>query len=445
MAAQPAAPTAAARSPAYAKSILKVLFISLLFDLLSFTLILPLFPRLLDFYKAQPNNVVLESIFNTLNAFKASFHRPISSRFDVVLLGGALGSLFSFLQAVSSPIIGSLSDRYGRRTALLYSMIGNILSVLLWVAATDFPTFLASRVVGGLSEGNVQLAIAIATDVSTAETRGATLALVGVAFSIAFTFGPMMGAYLASKTLALTISEKNPFVTAALFSLGLLVVETAFLYWKLPETRPLRDAAEKEEEKKKKMTVAEEKTTAEKARSDAAGITLLNATHLLFLLIFSGMEFSLPFMTFDLFNYTSTDSGKLLGFIGLLASVLQGSFVRRAKPALVVKTGLTSAAISFFLLSRVNSQRELYVAAAFLAVTSACVVTGLTALVSLKIGEQERGRVLGGFRSAGQIGRATGPLLFCTLYWWAGRETAYVVGGTGMVGVATLVWRGLGK
>ncbi|KAI5841804.1 major facilitator superfamily domain-containing protein [Morchella snyderi] len=438
--AQPA-PTAA-RSPAYAKSILKVLFISLLFDLLSFTLILPLFPRLLDFYKAQPNNVVLESIFNTLNAFKASFHRPISSRFDVVLLGGALGSLFSFLQAVSSPIIGSLSDRYGRRTALLYSMIGNILSVLLWVVATDFPTFLASRVVGGLSEGNVQLAIAIATDVSTTETRGATLALVGVAFSIAFTFGPMMGAYLASKTLTLKISEKNPFVTAALFSLALLVVETVFLYWKLPETRPLREAAEKEEKKK---TVAEEKTAADKARSDASGITLLNATHLLFLLIFSGMEFSLPFMTFDLFNYTSKDSGKLLGFIGLLASVLQGSFVRRAKPALVVKTGLASAAISFFLLSRVNSQRELYIAAAFLAVTSACVVTGLTALVSLKIGEQERGRVLGGFRSAGQIGRATGPLLFCTLYWWAGRETAYVVGGTGMVGVATLVWRGLGK
>lgn len=439
--------TTTVKPPAYAKSILKVLFVSLLLDLLSFTLILPLFPRLLDFYKAQPNNVVLDSIFNTLNAFKASFHRPISSRFDVVLLGGALGSLFSFLQAVSSPIIGSLSDRYGRRTALLYSMIGNILSVLLWVVATDFPTFLASRVVGGLSEGNVQLAIAIATDVSTAETRGATLALVGVAFSIAFTFGPMMGAYLASKTLALTISEKNPFATAALFSLALLVVETAFLYWKLPETRPLREAAEeaKKKEEAKTRTVAEEKTAADKARSNASGITLLNATHLLFLLIFSGMEFSLPFMTFDLFNYTAKDSGKLLGFIGLLASLLQGSFVRRAKPALVVKTGLASAAISFFLLSRVNSQKELYVAAAFLAVTSASVVTGLTALVSLKIGEQERGRVLGGFRSAGQIGRATGPLLFCTLYWWAGRETAYVVGGTGMVGVATLVWRGLGK
>lgn len=70
-----------------------------------------------------------------------------------------MGSLFSFLQAIASPIIGGLSDRYGRRTALLWSMAGNILSVALWVSASTFPVFLASRVVGGLSEGNVQLAI----------------------------------------------------------------------------------------------------------------------------------------------------------------------------------------------------------------------------------------------------------------------------------------------
>lgn len=277
-------------------------------------------------------------------------------------------------------------------------MLGNIASVLLWVLATDFPTFLASRVVGGLSEGNVQLAIAIATDVSTPETRGATLALVGVAFSIAFTFGPMLGAYLASKTLTLKISSENPFATAALFSLALLVVETAYLYVKLPETRPVREVKDLSGETKAEEKVRVEAAAADKAK---AGSTLLNTAHFLFLLIFSGMEFSLPFMTFDLFNYTSVDSGKLLGFIGLLASVLQGSFVRRAKPATVVKTGLVSAAASFFLLSRVNSQRELYLAAAFLAVTSASVVTGLTALVSLKIGEAERGRVLGGFRSAG--------------------------------------------
>ncbi|KAF8242282.1 MFS general substrate transporter [Wilcoxina mikolae CBS 423.85] len=380
-------PAAASTTPdisaALRKSILTTLFISLLLDLLSFTLILPLFPRLLAFYRSQPDNALLDSIFAYLNAFKSAFHRPISSRFDVVLLGGALGSLFSVLQAIASPIIGALSDRYGRRTALLYSMAGNIASVALWVSASTFPVFLASRVVGGLSEGNVQLAIAIATDVSTPETRGHTLALVGVAFSIAFTLGPMMGAWLSSMTLSL----ENPFMATAVFSLGLLVAETVFLWFKLPETRKTRTEEEKASQKK----------------VDGRGLGLLKFTHLFFLLIFSGMEFSLPFMTFDLFNYSSAQNGRVLGFVGLLASILQGGFSRRAKASMVAKIGLVSSATSFFLLAKTNSQGMLYLSAAFLAVTSACVVTALNTLASLRVGEENRGREMGEFRSAGTV------------------------------------------
>jgi len=325
----------------------------------------------------------LDTIFTFLNAFKQSFDRPISSRFDVVLLGGALGSLFSLLQAIASPIIGALSDRYGRRTALLYSVVGNIASVLLWVSASTFPVFLASRVVGGLSEGNVQLAIAIATDVSTAENRGRALALVGVAFSIAFTLGPMMGAYMSSKMLSL----ENPFMTPALFSLALLVVETLFLYAKLPETRRPR--------------TEEQKASAEPV--DSKGLGLLKFTHLFFLLIFSGMEFSLPFMTYDLFNYSPAQNGRVLGFIGLLALLLQAGFSRRAKASVVAKIGLVSSALSFFLLAKTDSQGMLYLAATFLAVTSACVVTALNTLASLRVGAENRGREMGEFRSAGML------------------------------------------
>ena len=100
----------------------------------------------------------------------------------------------------------------------------------LWVAATDFRTFLASRVVGGLSEGNVQLATAMAADISDDKQRGATMALVGVCFSIAFTFGPALGAALANVS---TVAA-NPFATAAGFSLFLILVETLYLYLYLP-------------------------------------------------------------------------------------------------------------------------------------------------------------------------------------------------------------------
>ncbi|RFU28054.1 hypothetical protein B7463_g8298, partial [Scytalidium lignicola] len=437
--------------PATRKRVLRVVFVSLLLDLISFTFILPLFPKLLEFYRnlEAPSSdsetqspTLLAHIISYLNAYKASFARPIDSRYDIVLLGGALGSLFSLLQALASPIIGTLSDRYGRRTALLFSMCGNILSVLLWVCATDFRTFLLSRIVGGLSEGNVQLATAIATDVSDEKQRGSTMALVGVCFSISFTFGPALGAWLSS----IQSVQANPFATAAGVSLALVVVETAYLYLCLPETLPSISRANDA----KLASKTSSKTSSEKPKSAESqpfqrtnSHFLLNLTHLTFILFFSGMEFSLPFMTYDLFQYTSARNGRLLGYIGLIASLMQGGVTRRLPPLLSVRIGVVSCLLALFLLARIDSVGGLYLAATLLAVTSATVVTGLNALSSFEAREAERGGKLGNLRSWGQIGRGLGPLLFTSIYWWAGREVAYSLGTAGVLGTSLIVFFGL--
>ncbi|KXJ94163.1 major facilitator superfamily domain-containing protein [Microdochium bolleyi] len=418
--------------PGTRKKVLKVIFISLLLDLLSFTFILPLFPKLLEFYRnseAGPNShsTLLARILGGLNAYKSSFAKPIDSRYDIVLLGGALGSLFSLLQAVASPFIGHLSDKYGRRTALLASMAGNILSVLLWVVAVDFRTFLASRVVGGLSEGNVQLATAIATDISDENSRGSTMALIGACFSIAFTFGPALGAYLS--TVA-TVAA-NPFATAAGVSLALIVTETVYLYIKLPETLPAITGTKK--------TTTAKPTAVVRTNSHF----LLNLVHFTFLLFFSGMEFSLPFMTYDLFQYDAAKNGRLLGYIGLVASVLQGGVTRRMPPLTTVRLGVAACLVAFVLLGRIDTVSSLYLAATCLATTSATVVSGLNALSSFEANEAERGGKLGVLRSYGQLGRGLGPVLFTSVYWWAGREVAYTMGAAGIAAVAVLVFAGL--
>lgn len=273
-------------------------------------------------------------------------------------------------------------------------MAGNIASVALWVAATDFRTFLASRVVGGLSEGNVQLATAMAADVSDEKQRGATMALVGVCFSIAFTFGPALGAALAN----IEMVASNPFATAASFSLFLIVVETLYLYFFLPETLPAsRKAATLDSSARKQP---QPQPTQKHTRTNSHA--LLNFTHFIFILFFSGMEYSLPFMTYDLFAYSSAQSGKLLGFIGLVASILQGSVTRRLHPLRVVQIGVAACAASFFLLGRLTSESGLYGAASLLAVTTATVVTGLNSLSSFEAEENERGGKLGNHRSWGK-------------------------------------------
>lgn len=271
-------------------------------------------------------------------------------------------------------------------------MAGNIASVALWVAATDFRTFLASRVVGGLSEGNVQLATAMAADVSDEKQRGATMALVGACFSIAFTFGPALGAALANvETVA-----ANPFATAAGFSLFLIVVETIYLYLYLPETLPASRPKSSANETQSKISDPAPKQTRTNSHS------VLNLTHFVFILFFSGMEFSFPFMTYDLFAYSSSQSGKLLGFIGLIASILQGSVTRRLHPLRVVKVGVVACAVSFFLLGRLTTEAGLWGAASLLAVTTATVVTGLNSLSSFEAEEGERGGKLGNHRSWGK-------------------------------------------
>lgn len=310
-------------------------------------------------------------------------------------------------------------------------MCGNIASVALWCVAVDFRTFLMSRVVGGLSEGNVQLATAIATDISDESQRGSTMALVGACFSIAFTFGPALGAALANVTMV----AANPFATAAGFSLFLIVIETIYLYLRLPETRPVSS---------KKST---DKSTSSRKFEHTNQPWLLNLVHFLFLLPFSGMEFSLPFLiASELFPGHPSPSkvnGRVLGLVGLIASLLQGSLVRRMPPLTVVRIGVVSCAVAFFMLAQIQTMSGLYGAAAFLAVTSATVVTGLNSLGSFEAKESNRGEVLGALRSWGQLGRSMGPVLFCSLFWWAGRQTAYLVGGSCMVGVVTLVFAGL--
>jgi MFS family permease len=402
----------------------------------------------------------LNGIFYYLNAYKNSFSKPIDSRYDIILLGGAFGSLFSLLQALAAPFIGRLSDIYGRRRAMLFSMAGNILSVSLWVGATDFRTFLASRIVGGLTEGNVQLANAIVSDISDESQRGSAMALVGVCFSIAFTCGPMLGAALST----IDMMASNKFAVAAGVSLLLVVTETLYIYVSLPETHPqlrnLPGASDGSDSKSngqpktngvasmnghpKPVLNGHSKNV--KAKGETNNLTVLKITHFLFLISFSGLEFSLPFITAAFYGRRHENSspsalnGRLLSMMGLIASLLQGTIVRRLPPLVVIRVGVISCALSFFLLAQASSITGLYSAGALLAVTSATVVTGINSLGSLEAREAERGAVLGHLRSWGQVGRALGPMLFCSLFWWAGREVAYTTGGAMMVGVGVIVF-----
>lgn len=168
-------------------SALRIILTALLIDLFAFTMILPLLPRILYSYLLKKDPLFL-SILSIIQSQTIN-----NEKLDIVLFGGLIGSLFAFLQFIVSPIIGKLSDKYGRKNILLASMVGNLLSVVCWVYADSFGWFLLSRIIGGLTEGNVQLSIAMISDISTPKDRQRSLALVGICFAIAFSVGPPLG------------------------------------------------------------------------------------------------------------------------------------------------------------------------------------------------------------------------------------------------------------
>ncbi|KZW04077.1 MFS general substrate transporter [Exidia glandulosa HHB12029] len=455
-----------------------IVFLSLVLDLFAFTIPLPLFPRIVDWYRTReasdPNGFLSRTLWSVQALRSFLYTAPEgreNARWDVVLLGGLMGSLFSTLQFLVSPRIGALSDKYGRKNILLLTMVGNLLSAIVWIQSTTFASFLLARAIGGLSEGNVQLAIAILSDVTTPEARSKALSLVGIAFSICFCIGPPIGAWFALQPASnLSFAkgfELNIYAWPAILTLILLSAETVFLAVALPETRGKSAAAFKQAEKTNGHASgnghangnghtnghANGKAVATKrpAAERLATLKSLKIIHFFFLALFSGVEFTITFLTYDLFDWSNVQNGRLIGFMGIISALLQGGYVRRAIPkvgeGVMARRGVQACTMALLLLAALPrllqtsfATKFLYAAAASLAFTSATVVNSLNAYASVQcdegvdtetgkpIAEDPRlakGRAMGEYRSWGQLGRAIGPILACASYWTFGPSFTY--------------------
>ncbi|KAJ2811352.1 hypothetical protein H4S07_002115 [Coemansia furcata] len=465
----------AVRQAAEGRRITRIVFIALLLDILSFTIILPLLPRSLEAYKAREGSDPSTLLGWTLSSVAQLRHRILgwtTSRFlqqgaraDLVLLGGIMGSVYSLLQCVVAPVIGRVSDRLGRRRTLMVCMAGNVVWTVLWVFSSSFESFLLARVIAGLSEGNVQISNTVIADVTDASTRSKGMALVGIAFAVGFTLGPSIGAYFSTKMSAEGTGSSSyaPFAAAAVFSLALLLAESLYLYFKLPETLHFKKSTAKDDpDAVSEKEVVEAKQTIENNANVQQVLRRLNIVHFAYLFFFSGMEYTLTFLTHDKFNFSNMQQGRLLGFIGIMSTILQGGYVRRVKgrssgrgdKSLVTQgmVGCTLGLLSIALCcisadksSDTSPSWWLWAGAVGFAVASATVVNCLNSMVSLAGAHQQTqaagdtGKRLGDFRSAGQIGRALGPVFACSVYWLSGAAVCYLVGAVA-VSVITVVF-----
>lgn len=415
-----------------------LIFGSLLLDLLAFTMILPLLPSMLEYYKQNDVGGLYGYLSDSISSFQEWVGAP--KRFNSVLFGGALGSMFSLLQFIVSPIAGGLSDIYGRKPVMIVCAIGIAASYGLWAYSHNFLLFVLARFVGGLSKGNISICMAVITDVSNQQNRGKAMALVGIAFSLGFIVGPMIGAIFsrfADKTNA------HWFWLPAMFAMGLAVLDVIFIAVCLKESLP------KEKRSKKIINTLSQtldhisipalfKFSAVKnlSKRDIGSLQSLGLVYFIYLFIYSGLEFTVTFLMYHKFNYTSIDQAKMFLTTGIIMALLQGSVVRRLPQRLTQISavgGLYLIIPAFIIVGIAETTQMLYLGMILFAISTAFVVTCMTTLTS-KYGDfHQKGTVLGVFRSLGALARALGPIVASIAFWSIGSKITYVVGGVLLV------------
>ncbi len=434
--------------PSPQRRILGLIFLTVFMDIVGFSIIIPLFPHLLDHYIREGSAGTLIGSLNSA----AEWMGGDTVFKKTVLFGGLLSTLYSLLQFVFSPIWGALSDRLGRRRILTITLAGNALSYLLWIFAAQFWVVVVTRLISGMMAGNIAVASAAAADITDEKDRTKGMAVVGIAIGLGFVFGPVIGGLASSLQFAHGAAEGsfglNPFsvpaaIAASLALLNFLLVVKFFPETLAPERRASADA--------KRPSVFDLATVR------SAAVRRTSFANLVYQVAFTGMENTIVFLTLALFAYSPRDNAWLFLFNGACMIFAQGlarQLVKRLGQRKVVILGMLIAAGAFVVVALIPtptpttpspawSEGAFYLGLGLISFATGLILPSVSALVSLYSGADEQGRNLGILRSAGSLARVIGPVTAALLYFHFGSHFWVYLGGALLMLPAIWIVRGL--
>jgi len=413
------------------KKILKTVFLTLFLDLVGFSILFPLFPALAKHYlENDSQNFILQGIFNIISLISpVQIGQGLTTQ-SLVLFGGLLGAFYSLLQFLAAPFWGALSDRIGRKPVLLISIFGMFFSYVLWFFSGSFTVLVLSRLVGGLMGGNISTATAVVADITDDSNRSKGMAFIGIAFALGFIIGPALGGIFSHVDLTATYPQwtaygVNPFSMVAVIAGSLALINFLMLFNGFPETLPID---------KRGTQTSQRTANIFKLLKPLPypNVNRVNFANFLFIMAFAGMEFTLTFLAFERFAFTSMDNAKMFIFVGFVLVLVQGGYVRRKAHQVGEKklalAGLMILIPGLILIGQSTAVWWLFMSLVFLATGSGMIVPCLTTLASLFSPKTEQGRCLGSFRSLGALARTIGPLAASLCYWRFGATWTYTVG-----------------
>ena len=353
------------------KSPLSPIFLIVAVDVLGLTIVLPLLPFYAEKYGATPLTV------------------------------GLLVTVYALCQLISGPILGKMSDTMGRRPLLLVSQVGTFIGFLVLAFSNTLWLVFVSRIIDGVTAGNLSLAQAYISDVSKPEDRAKSFGIIGIAFGLGFLVGPAISGFLAH------FGYSYPIFAAALLSL-LSICATYFLLPKsVPPQSPIATKA-----------IVDWKAYGKYFRNPQLA-PLLKQNFLFFFC------FSLFVSGFALFAerrfrwgghaFGPREVGYVYAYAGLLGVILQGGLigrlVRKFGEHKLVIIGFASAFVGYLILGYVSKIFTLIIIMTVSSFGTGILRPALSSLVSQAVDRREQGAIMGLSQSLNSFAAITAPIL----------------------------------
>lgn len=375
-------------------SIILVVFI----DLLGFSLILPLLPYYAETFKANQTTT------------------------------GILIASYAVMQLIGAPILGRLSDRFGRRPILLVSVFGTFLGFLLLGFANALWMLFVSRIIDGLTGGNLSVAQAYISDVTDEKSRSKGLGMIGAAFGLGFIIGPVTGGLLSQWGYAVPA-----FAAATISFINLILI-----YAWLPESLTA--------EKRSQMT---EKRPAITLKALLVAFQRPFTGSILITRFFFGLAFAIFQTIFSLyalakFNLTARDTGFVLTYVGVLSVIVQGFLVGRLtsrfREDVLITVSVVLMGISLLGWALAPSLLWLYIIMTPTALSGGLLNTLLSSTLTKAVEPQEIGGILGLSSAVESSTRIIAPIVGGVLLQRIGVWAPGTFGAVVMVGVSIYVF-----
>lgn len=361
------------------KAVISFIFITLLLDVIGLGLIIPVFPQLIE-----------ELIQGNIS--------------EASQWAGLLTFAYAIMQFICAPIVGNLSDKYGRRPVLLLSLLGYGIDYIFLSMAPTIWWLFVGRLIAGLFGASFTTATAYIADISTPENRAKNFGMIGAAFGLGFIIGPGIGGLLGE------FGPRVPFMAAAILTFLNLI----YGYFVLPES-----------------LAKEHRRPFEWKRANPLGSLLQLKKYkgvggLIVSLIFvyiagHAVQSTWTFFNIEKFQWSNTLMGISLTVIGLLIAIVQGGLIRYINPKLgdekSIYVGLGLYSIGLFLFSFATEGWMMFV---FLIPYCLGGIAGpaLQSIISGNVPKNEQGELQGALTSLMSATSIVGPLLMTNLFAW---------------------------